>query len=188
MFHRDPTHGKAVAMSDAAETDDFIPNADRFLEADERWAKQLDPSRIPGAPSKRVAVVACMDCRLPVEKILGIEPGEAHVIRNAGGVLTDDVIRSLTLSQRALGTREIVLIHHTDCGLQKVTEDEFVADLEAATGARPDWIVGAFDDPFDDTAESMAALAESPFLPHKDHIRGFVYDVDTGKLLEVTAD
>ena len=165
--------------------DEFTPNADQFLSESAKWAAKLDPETIPGAPSRHVAVVACMDCRLPIETILGIEPGDAHVIRNAGGVLTDDVVRSLTLSQRALGTREIVLVHHTDCGLQKVTEEGFSADLEAATGQRPSWAVGAFADPADDTAAAIGQLRGSPFILHKDHIRGFVYDVDTGRLDEV---
>jgi carbonic anhydrase len=111
--------------------------------------------------------------------------GEAHVIRNAGGVITDDVIRSLCLSQRLLGTREIILLHHTDCGLQRVTEDEFKAKLEAELGVKPWWALESFDDPYLDTAQSMRRLEMTPFVPHKDHMRGFVYDVATGQLHEV---
>jgi carbonic anhydrase len=129
--------------------------------------------------------VACMDSRMKIFAILGMNDGEAHVIRNAGGVVTDDVIRSLAISQRLLGTREIILIHHTDCGLQKTTEDAFKAAIETETGIRPPWAVEAFTDAAADVRQSIARLKASPFLPHKDAVRGFVFDVATGKLNEV---
>lgn len=121
-------------------------------------------------------------------ELLGLGNGEAHVIRNAGGVVTDDVIRSLCLSQRLLGTREILLVHHTDCGLQKVTEDEFKAELEAELGIKPWWALESFADPWADIRQSIQRLRLTPFVPHKDQIRGFVYDVRTGQLDEVAAD
>jgi carbonic anhydrase len=125
---------------------------------------------------------------MDIFEMLGLAHGEAHVVRNAGGVITDDVIRSLCLSQRYLGTREIILLHHTDCGLQAVTEDEFKADLQAELGIKPWWALESFVDPWVDTRQSMRRLQLTPFLPHKDHIRGFVYDVDTGLLDEVEID
>jgi carbonic anhydrase len=139
---------------------------------------------VPGRPSRHVAVVACMDSRMSIAPMLGLRDGEAHVIRNAGGVVTDDVIRSLVISQRLLGTREVMLIHHTDCGMQRTTEDEFKRAVEAETGIRPPWAVESFGDPEQDVRQSIARLLASPFLPHKDAIRGFVFDVDTGKLNE----
>jgi len=139
----------------------------------------------PVRPSRHVAVVACMDSRMKIFPMLGLGDGEAHVIRNAGGVVTDDVVRSLAISQRLLGTREIMLVHHTDCGMQKTTEDEFKSALEADTGIRPPWSVESFSDAEQDIRQSIARLKASPFIPHKDTIRGFVFDVDTGKLNEV---
>jgi carbonic anhydrase len=139
----------------------------------------------PVRPARHVAVVACMDSRMRIFPMLGMGDGEAHVIRNAGGVVTDDVVRSLAISQRLLGTREIMLIHHTDCGLQKTTEDEFKGAIEAETGIRPPWAVEAFGDAEQDVRQSIGRLKSSPFIPHKDAIRGFVFDVDTGKLNEV---
>ena len=140
---------------------------------------------MPTQPGSHVAIVACMDSRMAIFRILGLDLGQAHVLRNAGGVVTDDVVRSLAISQRLLGTREIMLIHHTDCGLQKTTEDEFKSAIEAETGIRPPWAVDAFTDAAQDTRQSIARLKSSPFIPHKDGIRGFVFDVDTGKLDEV---
>ena len=140
---------------------------------------------LPLPPSRHVAVVACMDARLNVYAILGLNDGEAHVIRNAGGVITDDEIRSLAISQRLLGTTEIILIHHTDCGLQKITDEEFKRQVEAETGIRPPWAVEAFTDAAADVRQSIGRLNASPFIPHKDAIRGFVFDVATGKLNEV---
>jgi carbonic anhydrase len=139
----------------------------------------------PLSPARQMAVVACMDSRMPIFPLLGLQPGDAHVIRNAGGVVTDDVIRSLTLSQRAMGTRAIVLVHHTDCGLTKISEDEMRAELEAATGHAPRFPFEAFKDPYANVRQSIRRLRNSPFLLHKDEILGFVYDVQTGRLHEV---
>jgi carbonic anhydrase len=136
----------------------------------------------PPRPSRQVA---CMDSRLEISALLGLGDGEAHVIRNAGGVVTDDMIRSLSISQRLLGTTEIILVHHTDCGLQKTTEDEFKGAIEAETGIRPPWAVEAFTDAAGDVRQSIGRIKASPFIPHKDAVRGFVFDVATGKLGEV---
>ena len=139
----------------------------------------------PVRPARQVAIVACMDSRMKIFPMLGLGDGEAHVVRNAGGVVTDDVVRSLAISQRLLGTREIMLIHHSDCGMQKTTEDEFKGAIEADTGIRPPWAVESFGDAAQDVRQSIGRLKASPFIPHKDGIRGFVFDVDTGKLSEV---
>jgi len=136
-------------------------------------------------PSRQVAIVACMDCRMNVSALLGLSDGEAHVLRNAGGVVTDDMIRSLAISQRLLGTREIMLIHHSDCGMTKGTDDGFKAAIEADTGIRPSWAAEMFADADADVRQSVARLKSSPFIPYKDAIRGFVFDVVTGKLNEV---
>lgn len=136
-------------------------------------------------PSRQVAVIACMDCRLNVPALLGLADGEAHVLRNAGGSVTEDVIRSVTVSQRVLGTREIMLIHHTDCGMSKSTDDAFKAAVEADTGIRPPWAAEMFTDAAADVRQSVARLKASPFIPYKDAIRGFVFDVAAGKLNEV---
>ena len=165
--------------------DDFTPSVDELLTRNDAYASSFDSDRLDVAPSRRMAVVACMDSRMDMFEILGLENGEAHVLRNAGGVITDDMIRSLCLSQRSLGTREIVLMHHTDCGLQKVNEDSFKNQLEAEVGVRPQWALDAFTDPYADVRQSIQRLLLTPFLPHKDHIRGFVYDVDDGRLHEV---
>ena len=140
---------------------------------------------LPAQPARHVAVVACMDSRMRIFALLGLRDGEAHVIRNAGGVITDDVVRSLAISQRLLGTREIMLIHHTDCGMQKITEEGFKAAVEAETGIRPHWAVESFSDAEQDVRQSIGRLKASPFIPHKDAVRGFVFDVATGKLSEV---
>ena len=163
----------------------FTPNADELLARNARYAESFDGSDLQVAPTRQVAVVACMDSRMDIFAILGLGNGEAHVVRNAGGVITDDVIRSVCLAQRALGTREILLLHHTDCGLSKVTEDGFKAELEAELGIKPEWSVEAFSDPHADVQQSMNRLHLSPFIAHKEHIRGFVYDVTTGRLDEV---
>jgi len=126
-----------------------------------------------------------MDSRMDVFALLGLENGEAHIVRNAGGVITDDVIRSLCLSQRMLGTVEIVLVHHTDCGLQKVNELEFKRELEEETGFKPWWAIESFDDPYEDVRQSIRRLQMTPFLLHKEHIKGFVYEVETGKIVPV---
>lgn len=139
-----------------------------------------------GAPSRRVAIVACMDARLDVFRALGLRPGEAHVIRNAGGVVTDDVIRSLAISQRKLGTKEVMLIHHTDCGMLKLADEEFRSELERSAGAPPPFAIGAFDDLEGSVRKSVQRVRESPFLPHREQVRGFVYDVAEHRLREVT--
>jgi carbonic anhydrase len=149
------------------------------------FAASLPARHLDVRPSRRLAVVTCMDSRLDVFQALGLDVGEAHVLRNAGGVITDDVIRSLAISQRRLGTREVMLIHHTDCGMQKTTDDEFKRAVEAETGIRPHWAVESFGDVEQDVRQSIGRLMASPFIPHKDAIRGFVFDVDTGKLDEV---
>lgn len=140
------------------------------------------------APSRKLAVVACMDARLDPAQALGLEPGEAHVIRNAGGVLTDDVVRSLCLSQRLLGTTGIVLLHHTRCGVEGLDQEGFLTDLAADAGQRPVWAPGSFADPSDSVRESIRRLRACPFLLHRDDVTGHVYDVDTGALAEVHAD
>jgi carbonic anhydrase len=140
---------------------------------------------LPLPPAKHVAVVACMDARLDVYRILGLKEGEAHVIRNAGGVITDDEIRSLAISQRLLGTQEIILIHHTDCGMLTFTDDEFKKSIQDETGIKPAWAAEAFPDLDEDVRQSIARIKTSPFIPNKDAVRGFVFDVGTGKLNEV---
>ncbi len=162
----------------------FKPNADELLERNARQAEQFDGTGLEVAPIRHLAVVACMDSRIDTFKVLGLENGEAHIIRNAGGVITDDTIRSLCLSQRLLGTREIILIHHTDCGLQKVDEDDFRNELQDEIGVKPWWSLEAFTDPYRDVRQSIERLLLTPFLPHKEHIRGFVYDVTDGRLYE----
>ena len=168
-------------------TGGFDPSTPELPASNAAFARDFEGAGMPAAPARRLAVVACMDARIDVARILGLRVGEAHIIRNAGGVITDDVIRSLCLSQRLLGTREVVLVHHTGCGLQSLDEQRFLSELEAETGARPPWPLEAFEDPYDSVVESMRRLRSSPFLPHKDHIRGFVYDVADGKLHEVGA-
>ena len=156
---------------------------DRMLQANEEWAKRFPGSK-PVRPARQVAVVACMDSRMPLFGMLGLEIGDAHVIRNAGGVITEDTIRSLTVSQHVLGTREILLVHHTQCGMQ-ATDDVAFADLVAeSTGRRPPWSARAFRDAADDVRESMKLIQESPYLLSRE-VRGTVYDVATGRLSEV---
>jgi carbonic anhydrase len=158
-------------------TDELLANNARYVE---QFGGQL-----PLPPAKGVAVVACMDARLNVYAILGLKEGEAHVIRNAGGVVTDDGIRSLAISQRLLGTREIILIHHSDCGMLTFTDDGLKRAIQDDTGIKPTWAAEAFDDIEEDVRQSKARITASPFIPHKDAIRGFVFDVATGKLNEV---
>ena len=160
---------------------------DTFLSANERYAQDFDKGGRPMPPAKKVAVVACMDARIETGGLLGLDEGDAHVIRNAGGVVTDDVIRSLAISQRLLGTEEIVLIHHTDCGMLTFKDDEVKADIEAETGLRPGFALEAFSDLEADIRQSIRRIQASPFVPKKDQVRGFVYDVDTGRLNEVEA-
>ncbi len=149
------------------------------------YAAGFEKGDLPPPPAKRVAVVACMDARLNPYGLLGLSEGDAHVIRNAGGVVTDDVIRSLAISQRLLGTEEIVLIHHTGCGMQTFSEDEFRDQIQAETGLRPQWAVETFTDVDEDVRQSIARIQASPFIPRKDAVGGFVYEVETGRLREV---
>jgi carbonic anhydrase len=157
---------------------------DELLANNESYAATFQ-GPLPLPPAKGVAVVACMDARLNVYAILGLAEGEAHVIRNAGGVITDDEIRSLTISQRLLGTREIILIHHTDCGMLTFTDDDFKASIQKETGIKPPWAAEAFGDLDADVRQSIARIMASPFIPHTDQIRGFAFDVSTGLLREV---
>lgn len=158
---------------------------DRLVDANQAYASTFhDPGR-DARPVLGVAVVACMDARIDLHRALGLELGDCHTIRNAGGVVTDDTIRSLSISQRALGTRSVVLIHHTNCGLQSITED-FRNELEREVGQRPTWAVEAFTDIDQDVRQSMARVRTSPFLTHTDDVRGFVFDVHTGLLREIT--
>jgi carbonic anhydrase len=159
---------------------------DELLANNERYAANFDKGELPLPPGKKVAVVACMDARLNPYGVLGLEEGDAHVIRNAGGVVTDDEIRSLAISQRLLGTEEIILIHHTDCGMLTFHDDDFKAQVQEETGIKPEWAAEAFDDLDEDVRQSIARIKASPFIPNKDSIRGFVYDVETGRLREVS--
>ncbi|MFJ1790467.1 beta-class carbonic anhydrase [Kitasatospora griseola] len=157
---------------------------DRFVAANRSYAETFRDGGMDARPVRKVAVVACMDARLDLFAALGLELGDAHIIRNAGGVVTDDTIRSLTISQRALGTRTVVLIHHTGCGLLGLTED-FRHELAHEVGQRPQWAVEAFTDLDGDVRQSMQRVRTSPFLPHRDQVRGFVFDVHTGLLREI---
>lgn len=159
---------------------------DDLLEANRKYARSIFAGPLPLAPARRMAIVACMDSRMPIFPILGLRPGEAHILRNAGGVVTDDVIRSLILSQRLMGTREIVLLHHTDCGLTKISEDALRAELERDTGLRPRFAFESFQDPYADVQQSIRRIQTSPFLLDRERVRGFVYDVESG-LLRVVA-
>jgi carbonic anhydrase len=160
-------------------TDELLANA-------ENYAANFDKGHLPLPPAKHVAVLACMDARLNPYGVLGLTEGDAHVIRNAGGVVTADELRSLAISQRLLGTTEIILIHHTDCGMLTFTDDEFKESVEAETGLRPPWAAEAFPDVEQDVRQSIGRIKADPFIPHKESVRGFVYEVETGKLREVT--
>lgn len=159
---------------------------DELLRSNEAYARSFTKGNLPLPPSKQVSVVACMDARLDVHKILGLQEGDAHVIRNAGGVVTDDAIRSLVISQRLLGTREVILVHHTDCGMVTFTDDQVKRQIEEEVGIRPPFALEAFPDLERDVLQSIARIKASPFIPHKD-VRGFIYDVRTGRLREVRA-
>jgi len=159
---------------------------DELLRNNEAYAQAFDKGDLPLPPGKGVAVVACMDARLNVYGMLGLQEGDAHVIQNAGGVITDDEIRSLAISQRLLGTREIILIHHTDCGMLTFRDDEVKQQIQDEVGIKPEFALEAFSDLEGDVRQSMARIQASPFIPHKDAVRGFVYEVETGKLREVT--
>lgn len=162
--------------------------AQRMLEHNAHFARNIHDDQIPIHPSGNVAVVTCMDARIDPYAMLGIEGGQAHILRNAGGVVTDDVIRSLCLSQRFLGTREIVLVHHTNCGLERLDEGALRKELLDDVGVEPEWSFQPFSDPFDDVRESMRLLSADPFVSHTDRIRGFVFDVTDGQLREVERD
>ena len=159
---------------------------DEYLRNNAVYAERFNGPLLPLLPSKGTAVIACMDARLNIYAILGLGEGESHVIRNAGGVVTDDEIRSLAISQRLLGTTEIILIHHTDCGMLSFTDDQFKRDIQRDTGIKPSWSAEAFPDLEEDVRQSIARIKASPFVPHKESVRGFVYDITTGKLNEVS--
>ncbi len=158
---------------------------DELLQNNEAYAESFDKGDLPLPPAKGVAVVACMDARLNVYGMLGLQEGDAHVIRNAGGVITDDEIRSLTISQRLLGTREIILIHHTNCGMLTFSDDEVKQQIQDDVGIKPHFSMESFSDLEADVRQSVARIQASPFVPHKDSVRGFVYEVETGRLREV---
>ena len=159
-------------------TDDLLANNEAYVEG-------FDKGDLPLPPGKKVAVVACMDARLNVYGALGLSEGDAHVIRNAGGVVTDDEIRSLAISQRLLGTEEIILIHHTDCGMLTFTDDQFKNSIQEETGIKPEWAAEAFSDLETDVRQSIARIKASPFIPRKESVRGFIYEVETGRLREI---
>ena len=159
-------------------TDELVRNA-------EAYAANFDKGDLPLPPARKIAVLACMDARLNPYGLLGLQEGDAHVIRNAGGVVTDDEIRSLSISQRLLGTEEIVLIHHTDCGMLTFTDDDFKRSVQDDVGIKPEWAAESFTDLDEDVRQSIARIQASPFIPRKDSVRGFVYDVHTGALREV---
>jgi carbonic anhydrase len=162
-----------------------VDTIDALLANNRSFAAPLEPRHLDVRPSRRLAIVTCMDSRLDVFAALGLDGGEAHVLRNAGGVITDDVIRSLAVSQRRLGTREVMLIHHTDCGMEKLSDDGFRAELQEATGVAPAFAIESFADVEADVRQSILRVRRSPFLAHRDVVRGFVYDVDTHRLREI---
>ena len=167
---------------------DFSPSASELVLNNATFVSRFADADLALSPKRHLAVVACMDSRMDIFQMLGLDHGDAHIIRNAGGVVTEDVVRSLVVSQRLLKTQEVVLIHHTDCGLQKISEDGFKEEIEKDCGTRPQWAIEAFSDPFEAVRESMVRLHNNPFVIYKDNIRGFVYDVKTGALLEVNAE
>jgi len=161
---------------------------DEFLKANKSYVSAFSKGDLPMPPGRKVAVLACMDARLDPARVLGLEEGDAHVIRNAGGVASDDAIRSLVISQRLLGTKDIVLIHHTDCGMLTFRDDEVKDQIYADTGLRPSFALEAFADESEDVRHSIRRIQASPFIPHRTSVRGFVYDVRTGQLNEVSLD
>jgi len=162
-----------------------VSTTDELLANNEAYVASFDKGGLPMPPGKKLAVLACMDARLNVYGMLGLSEGDAHVIRNAGGVVTDDEIRSLAISQRLLGTEEIILIHHTDCGMLTFTDDDFKKSIQEETGIKPEWAAEAFSDLDTDVRQSIARIKASPFIPKKDSVRGFVYEVESGRLREV---
>jgi carbonic anhydrase len=159
---------------------------DELLQNNAAYAESFDKGDLPMPPAKHVAIVTCMDARLSPYVMLGLREGDAHVIRNAGGVITDDEIRSLAISQRLLGTREIILIHHTDCGMLTFSDDELKQQIQEDVGVKPHFSMESFTDLEEDVRQSIARIRASPFIPHKDSVRGFVYEVETGRLREIT--
>jgi carbonic anhydrase len=159
---------------------------EELLDESRRYAERYESGK-PSPPAKKLAVLACMDARLIPSRILGLDEGDAHILRNAGGIATDDAIRSLAVSQHLLGTEEVVVIGHTDCGLENAREDEVLARLEDHAGRRPPWAVGAFDSVEKSVGDSVAAIRSSPFLPRRDRVHGYVFEVETGRLREVAA-
>jgi len=159
---------------------------DELLANNETYAAGFDKGDLPLPPAKKLAVVACMDARLDPARVLGLEEGDAHVIRNAGGVVTDDEVRSLAISQRLLGTEEIIVIHHTDCGMLTFNDEDFQRTLKEDTGVEPGWIAESFTDLEGDVRKSVDRIKDSPFIPRRDAVRGFVYEVESGRLREVT--
>ncbi len=158
---------------------------DQLLRNAEDYAGQFDHDALPLRPRKRVAVLACMDSRLRIFGMLGLEEGDAHIVRNAGGIASEDAIRSIIISQRLLGTREIIVIHHTDCGMETFTDDALRAEIERETGIRPPFAFESFVNAEDDVRQTIARLQSSPFIPHRDSIRGFIFEVGTGRMREV---
>jgi carbonic anhydrase len=161
---------------------------DQLLENNRSFADGVADRHLSVEPSRRLAVVTCMDCRLDVFAALGLGDGEAHVLRNAGGVITDDVIRSLAISQRRLGTRDVMLIHHTNCGMQTLTDDGFRMELQETTGVAPAFAIESFTDVEEDVRQSIRRVRSSPFIPHRENVRGFVYDIDTHRLREIEVE
>src|SRR4029078_13334294 len=165
--------GATVSIVSTSNDGSFVPNADELLANNERYSEGFDEQDLAVNPRRQLAIVACMDSRMDIFEMLGLAHGDAHIIRNAGGVVTEDVIRSLVLSQRLLGTREILLLHHTDCGLQQLTGETLKDEIEVETGVRPSWAFESFKDPYQNVGQSIRRLQVSPFIIHKEHIRGF---------------
>jgi carbonic anhydrase len=163
-----------------------VSTTDELLKNNEAYAASFDKGDLPLPPGRKIAVLACMDARLDPARVLGLEEGDAHVIRNAGGVASDDAIRSLAISQHLLETEEIVILHHTDCGMLTFSDNEFAERLESETGSRPGWNAQAFEDLDIDVRDSIERIKDSPFVPRTDKVRGFVYEVETGRLREVS--
>lgn len=165
--------------------DDVRPSTDALVARNADYAARRFDAAVPGVPTRRLTVITCMDCRIDVPAMLGLRPGEVHILRNAGGIVTDDVLRSIVLSQHALGTREVMVIQHTDCGLSKATDDEVAAQIRSTTGAEPPWPLGTFTDVDESVRAGVERLRSSTLLVERGHIRGFVFDVADGTLREV---
>jgi carbonic anhydrase len=163
-----------------------VSTTEELLKNSERYAAAFDKGHLRSPPDRKVAVLTCMDARLDPARILGLEEGDAHVIRNAGGVVSDDAIRSLAISQHLLGTEEVVVIQHTDCGMLTLSDEEFAARLESETGRRPDWSAHTFDDLEAHLRDSIERIRHDPFLLRTDSVRGFIYEVETGRLRELS--